>query len=67
MPVVSTLFSLRLALFLVQAVSVLVDVTAPLHLREEYAKERAQLALETLSGRHTRSDQTFCGWHVRRE
>ena len=62
---VSTLFSLQCVLFLVLTIIDSVAVTMSLHPQYGRTKEEAQLASKTLSGRYTRSEQTFRGWHVR--
>lgn len=62
---VSTLSSLRRVLFLVMTVIDSVGMSMPLHLREEYAKEEAQLVLGGPSGRYTGFAETYRVWRVR--
>jgi hypothetical protein len=58
---ISTLFSLRRGLTVVDSA----DMTVPLHLPYERTKEEAQLASKTPSGRQTGFEETCRVWCVR--
>jgi hypothetical protein len=61
----SILFSLHRILFPVSISIGLIDLTVPLHLREECAKEEAQLASRMPSGRFTGFAEMCRVWRAR--